>query len=79
MNGYLQLILIAFLAAHIYTQFENSNNYRGPDYSKDIDDTIKRYSRDANLASSEIKQKLFERKTGTMTISSFYRTPDKLS
>ena len=56
----------------IYTQLENSRNYRGPDYSKDIDDTIKRYSREANQQISDIKQKIFEKRIDHfMTIKHF--------
>ena len=56
----------------IYTQLENSRNYRGPDYSKDIDDTIKRYSREASQQISDIKQKFFEKRTDHfMTIKHF--------
>ena len=63
MNGYLQFILLSIVFLQIYTQIENSRNYRGPDYSKDIDDTIKRYSREASQQISDIKQKIFEKRT----------------
>ena len=76
MIRYFQLICVACLAVHIYTQLENSKNYRGPDYSKDIEDTVKRYSRESNLAISDIKQKLFERRDGNMKISQFFRIID---
>ena len=72
MNGYLQFILLSMVFLQIYTQLENSRNYRGPDYSKDIDDTIKRYSREANQQISDIKQKIFEKRTDHfMTIKHF--------
>ena len=72
MNGYLQFILLSMVFLQIYTQLENSRNYRGPDYSKDIDDTIKRYSREANQQISDIKQKIFEKRTDRfMTIKHF--------
>ena len=72
MNGYLQFILLSIVFLQIYTQLENSRNYRGPDYSKDIDDTIKRYSREANQQISDIKQKIFEKRTDHfMTIKHF--------
>ena len=72
MNGYLQFILLSMVFLQIYTQLENSRNYRGPDYSKDIDDTIKRYSREASQQISDIKQKIFEKRTEHfMTIKHF--------
>ena len=72
MNGYLQFILLSIVFLQIYTQLENSRNYRGPDYSKDIDDTIKRYSREASQQISDIKQKIFEKRTDHfMTIKHF--------
>ena len=72
MNGYLQFILLSMVFLQIYTQLENSRNYRGPDYSKDIDDTIKRYSREASQQISDIKQKIFEKRTDHfMTIKHF--------
>ena len=77
MIRFFQIFCIAFLAVHIYTQLENSKNYRGPDYSKDIEDTIKRYSRESNQAISNIKQKLFERREGNMKISQFFKTSNK--
>ena len=72
MNGYLQFILLSIVFLQIYTQIENSRNYRGPDYSKDIDDTIKRYSREASQQISDIKQKIYEKRTDHfMTIKHF--------
>ena len=72
MHGYLQFILLSIVFLQIYTQLENSRNYRGPDYSKDIDDTIKRYSREASQQISDIKQKIFEKRTDHfMTIKHF--------
>ena len=40
-----------------------SNGYSGPDYSQEIKDTIKRYSRDTNQPIGEIRQKLFARRS----------------
>ena len=72
MNGYLQFTLLSIVFLQIYTQLENSRNYRGPDYSKDIDDTIKRYSREASQQISDIKQKIYEKRTDHfMTIKHF--------
>ena len=40
-----------------------SNTYSGPDYSQEIKDTIKRYSRETNQPIGEIRQKLFARRS----------------
>ena len=76
MNGYLQFILLSMVFLQIYTQLENSRNYRGPDYSKDIDDTIKRYSREANQPISKIKQRVFERKIDNFKVLQYFKTSD---
>ena len=39
------------------------NTYSGPDYSQEIKDTIKRYSRETNQPIGEIRQKLFARRS----------------
>ena len=39
------------------------NGYSGPDYSQEIKDTIKRYSRETNQPIGEIRQKLFARRS----------------
>ena len=43
-----------------------SNGYSGPDFSQEIKDTIKRYSRDTNQPIGEIRQKLFARTSANM-------------
>ena len=40
-----------------------SNTYSGPDFSQEIKDTIKRYSRETNQPIGEIRQKLFARRS----------------
>ena len=79
MIRYFQIICIAILAVHIYTKLDDSKNYRGPDYSKDFEDTINRYSRQANLPISDIKQKLFEKRIGNIRISRFAKTSKKFT
>ena len=78
MNGYLQLILISVLFLQIYTQLESSKNYQGPDYSKEIEKTIKRYSREANQPISKIKQRVFERKIDNFKVLQYFKTSDVL-
>ena len=78
MNGYLQIILISLVFLQIYTQLESSNNYQGPDYSKEVEKTIKRYSREANQPISKITQRVFERKIDTFRVLQYFKTSDVL-
>ena len=47
-----------------------SNAYSGPDYSQEIKDTIKRYSRETNQPIGEIRQKLFARRSVMNSVDS---------
>ena len=76
MNGYLQIILISLLFLQIYTQLENSKNYRGPNYSKEIENRIKRYKREATQPISKIKQRVFERRIDNFRVSQYFKTSD---
>ena len=78
MDGYLQIILISLLFLQIYTQIESSKNYQGPDYSKEIEETIKRYGREANQPISKIKQRVFERKIDKFKVLRYFKTSDVL-
>ena len=78
MNGYLQIILISLVSLQIYTQFESSKNFRGPYYSKEIENKIKRYSREANQPISKINQMVFERKIDNFRVSQYFKTSDVL-
>ena len=74
MNRLLHLILISFIFTRIYTQIENSKNHREPDFSKDIEDTIKRYSREVNHDISDIKQKRFEKRTANFMVIKYFKS-----
>ena len=76
MNSYLRMILISLLFLQIYTQLESSKNYQGPDYSKEIEKTIKRYSREAHQPISKIKQRVFERKIDRFNVLQYFKTSD---
>ena len=78
MNGYLQIILISLVFLQIYTQLESSKNYRGPDYSKEIENKIKRYSREANQPISKIKQRVFEKRIDNFRVLQYFKTSDRL-
>ena len=78
MNGYLQIILISVVFLQIYTQLGSSKNYQGPDYSKEIEETIKRYGREANQPISKIKQRVFERKNDNFRVLRYFKTSDVL-
>ena len=78
MNGYLQVILLSLLYLHINSQYKNSYKYQGPDYSKDIERTIKRYSRETNQAIGEIKQRVFERRIDKFRVATFFKKSEKL-
>lgn len=78
MKSYLQIILSSLLFVYLYTKLETSGQYQGPDYSKDIERTIKRYSREANQPITEINQKIFERRIKKYRISKYFKTSTKL-
>ena len=78
MNGYLQIILISLVFLQIYTQLESSNNYQGPDYSKEVEKTIKRYSREANQPISKITQRVFERMIDNFRVLQYFKSSDVL-
>ena len=78
MNGYLQIILISVVFLQIYTQLESSKNYQAPDYSEEIEETIKRYGREANQPISKIKQRVFERKIDNFRVLRYFKTSDVL-
>ena len=78
MNCYLQIILVSLVFLQIYAQLESSKNYQEPNYSKEIEKTIKRYSREANQPISKIKQRVFERKIDNFKVLQYFKTSDVL-
>ena len=78
MNCYLQIILVSLVFLQIYTQLESSKNYQETNYSKEIEKTIKRYSREANQPISKINQMVFERKIDNFRVSQYFKTSDVL-
>ena len=65
---------------HLSEQTLRPKSYSGPDYSQKLKETIKRYSREANLSISEnnIKQKRFARKKGNFRVSNPIRISENL-
>ena len=78
MNGYLQIILLSLVSLQIYTQLKLSKNSSGPDHSKEIENEIKRYSREANQPISKINQRVFERRIDNFRVSQYFKTSERL-